>query len=178
MKTTTKFFTIAALALGIFATSAVHAQYVEPLKDEKGVRLGFGGSGGITSDNSAFDYGLGADVRLQWDLSNYVSILGTAGYTRLFGKNINADYDFIPAKGGVKVFPIGNMYGLGEIGAGFAIQDGSKTSLVWSGGIGYEFKNGLDFSVRYEGYQQDSSSSTYVPVTGQYALRLAYGFKL
>ena len=177
MKTTTKFLAI-ALALSTLSLSAVNAQSVEPLKEGKGVRVGIGASGGITSESSPFDYGLGADLRLQWDLSNYVSVLGTGGYTRLFGKENNADYDFIPAKGGVKVFPIGNMYALGEIGAAFAIKEGSKTALIWSGGVGYEFKNGLDLGFRYESYQQDSASSTYVPQTGQYALRIAYGFKL
>ncbi|MCD0490153.1 hypothetical protein LPB86_18070 [Pedobacter sp. MC2016-14] len=177
MKTSKKFLAT-ALLLGVMGSVNVHAQTVEPLKEGKGFRIGIGASGGLTSDSSPFDYGLGADARIQWDLSNYVSVLGTGGYTRMFGKDANADYDFIPAKGGVKVFPIGNMYALGEIGAGFAIKDGSKTSLIWSGGVGYECKNGLDFSFRYEGYTQDSSSSTYVPYTGQYALRIAYGFKL
>jgi len=176
MKTSTKLFTIAALA--IFASTGLNAQTVEPLKASKGFHLGFGVSGGKTNDASPFDYGLGADARLQLDMSNYVSLTATGGYTKLFGKDNNLDYDFIPAKGGVKVFPIGNMFLLGEIGAGFAIKDGSKTSLIWSGGLGYEWNNGLELSARYEGYEQDSASSTYTRANGQYGIRLAYSFKL
>jgi hypothetical protein len=148
------------------------------LKEGKGFKIGVGVSGGITDNKSPFDYGLGADARLQLDLSNYVALTATGGYTRLFAKEGLADFDFIPAKGGVKVFPVGNLYGAGEIGAGFGIKDGSKTMLIWSAGLGYEWKNGFDLSARYEGYTQDSASSTYVPQTGQFALRLAYGFKL
>jgi hypothetical protein len=178
MKTSTKFFTIAALTLTVFSSSITFAQTVEPLKEGKGFKIGVGVSGGITDNKSPFDYGLGADARLQLDLSNYVALTATGGYTRLFAKEGLADFDFIPAKGGVKVFPVGNLYGAGEIGAGFGIKDGSKTMLIWSAGLGYEWKNGFDLSARYEGYTQDSASSTYVPQTGQFALRLAYGFKL
>ncbi|RZK56201.1 MAG: hypothetical protein EOO91_12615 [Pedobacter sp.] len=59
---------------------------------------------------------------------------------------------------------------------GCTIQDGSKTSLIFGGGTGYEFNNGLEIGIRYEGYQQDSSSSTYQPVNGQYAVRIGYNF--
>ncbi len=178
MKTSLLIFAITAFISLLFNCQSVHAQPAEVLNDDKGIKFGIGGGGGITNNKSTFGYGLGIDLRLQWDLSNYVSVMGTGGYTRLYGKNLAADYDFVPAKGGVKVFPIENIYGLGEIGAGFGIHSSSKTALVWSAGIGYDFKSGLDLGIRYESYRQDSSSSTYVPVTGQYAFRLAYGFKL
>lgn len=178
MKTTTKFFAIAAVALATFASTGLKAQTMGNMYSNKGVRFGIGISGGITDDDSAFKNGLGADLRFQFDLSNYVSITATGGYTRLTLENGGDPYEFIPAKGGVKVFPIKGFYGLGEAGAGFGIKKDAKTSLIWSGGVGYEWTSGLDISARYEGYSQDSSSNTYVPYTGQYALRLAYSFKL
>ncbi len=175
MKTITKFFTMAAVALAIGTTSAS----AQSMDRTKGVRLGFGVSGGVAEKGSPFEYGVGADARLQFDLSKELSITATTGYTRLMAKNyMGDDYDFIPAKGGVKIFPIGNMYTMGEIGAGFGIKSGSKTSLIFGGGLGYAWNHGVDVSVRYEGYKQDSSSSTYRPQNGQFALRLAYGFKL
>jgi hypothetical protein len=175
MKTITKFLTIAAAVVAIATTSASAQRSGDPM----GVRLGVGISGGISDKGSPFEYGLGADARLQLDLSRELSITATGGYTRLMAKdNMGEDYDFIPVKGGVKVFAIGNMYASGEMGAGFAIQEGSKTSLIYSGGIGYAWSNGLDLSARYEGYKQDSASSTYRPENGIFALRLAYGFKL
>ena len=57
------------------------------------------------------------------------------------------------------------------------IQDGAKTNFIYSGGLGYEF-GGFDAGIRYEGYVNDSASTTYFRKTGQYALRLAYNFKL
>lgn len=181
MKITTKFFALAAVALSTFAVSGLKAQTESGMDPNKGVRFGIGISGGITDkDVSPFKNGLGADARLQFDLSNYVSITATGGYTRLMARDNGTDYDFIPAKGGVKVFPltVKGFYGAAEAGAGFGIKKDAKTSFIWSSGIGFEWKNGLDLSARYEGYSQDSASSTYVPYNGQYALRLAYGFKL
>lgn len=183
MKTITKLFTIAATAVAAMSPSLSKAQDMSMTADstpvfQKALRLGIGISGGITRDNSPFDYGLGADLRLQWDLQKHLSLTATGGYTRMMAKNDLPDYDFIPLKGGVKVFPGHSLYALGEVGAGLGIKDNSKTSFIWSGGVGYAWKNGLDISARYESYQQDSNSSTYYPVNGQYALRLAYGFKL
>jgi hypothetical protein len=71
---------------------------------------------------------------LQLDLTKQVSITAIGGYTRLIAKDNGTDYDFIPAKGGIKVFPIGSMYALGEIGAGFAIKDNSNTLISSTGG--------------------------------------------
>jgi hypothetical protein len=176
MKTITKILSIAAVALTIATTNA-DAQSMNGRTP--GVRLGFGVNGGVAEKGSPFEYGVGADARLQLDMTKDVALTATGGYTRLMAKdNMGDDYDFIPAKGGVKVFPFGGFYGMGEIGAGFGIKDGSKTSLIYGGGIGYEWLGGIDISARYEGYKQDSASSTYRPQNGQFALRIAYGFKL
>ncbi len=176
MKTITKILSIAAVALTIASTNA-DAQSMSGRTP--GVRLGFGVNGGVAEKGSPFEYGVGADARLQLDMTKDVAITATGGYTRLMAKdNMGDDYDFIPAKGGVKVFPFAGFYGMGEIGAGFGIKDGSKTALIYGGGIGYEWLGGIDISARYEGYKQDSASSTYRPQTGQFALRIAYGFKL
>jgi hypothetical protein len=175
MKTITKILSIAAVALTIGTTSA----NAQSMGRTPGVRLGFGVNGGVAEKGSPFEYGVGADARLQLDLTKDVAITATGGYTRLMAKdNMGDDYDFIPAKGGVKIFPVAGLYGIGEIGAGFGIKDGSKTSLIFGGGIGYEWLGGIDISARYEGYKQDSSSSTYRTQNGQFALRIAYGFKL
>lgn len=180
MKSTTKFFAITAALLSTFAVTGLKAQTTSPLDSNKGVRFGIGISGGIKEKGAPFKNSYGADARFQFDLSNYVSITATGGYTRLIADHNGPDYDFIPAKGGVKIFPltVKGFYGAGEAGAGFGIKKDSKTSFIWSSGIGYEWKNGVDLSARYEAYSQNSASSTYVPYNGQFALRLAYGFKL
>nr|WP_068892401.1 hypothetical protein [Pedobacter panaciterrae] len=176
MKKITKLLAVATLCVA-FGSTELKAQTMET-ENPMGVRLGIGISGGIGDHGSPFKNSYGADARLQFDLTKELSITATGGYTRLMAKDNGTDYDFIPAKGGIKIFPIGSMYALGEIGAGFGIKENSKTSLIWSGGLGYAWKGGFDISARYEGYSQDSSSSTYQSYNGQFALRLAYGFKL
>lgn len=182
MKTTTKLFSIALLALSSFTASTVNAQ-TESMSGTNGMsfKVGVGAGAGATTAGSPFKFSAGADVRLQWNLSQYVALTASGGYTRLFNDDnfpALADYDFIPAVGGVKMFPVAGWYLGGNIGAGFGIQEGSKTSLIFGAGTGYEWNNGLEFGVRYEGYQQDSSSSTYQPVNSQIAFRLGYNFKL
>lgn len=179
MKKITKIIAL-ALVIGAGTFSMGKAQETLPLDENKGVRFGFGISGGIGEKDSPFKNSYGADARFQFDLSNYVSITATGGYTKLVADDGFTDYDFIPVKGGVKVFPltVKGFYGAGEAGAGIATKKDSKTAFVWSTGVGYEWKNGFDLSARYEAYSQDSASNTYVPYNGQFALRLAYGFKL
>ena len=181
MKTTTKLFLFAVTITAFLSSINVNAQTttMTTMDNGMGFKIGVGVSAGITRDKSPFSYALGADVRLQYDLSPYVALIASGGYTRLFPRDnfpALADYDFIPAIGGVKVFPIKRMFIAGNIGAGFAIKDGSKTSFIFGGGTGYEFNNGFELGIRYEGYQQDSSSSTYQPINGQYVLRVGYNF--
>ena len=183
MKTTTKLLMTALFIAGSLLSINVNAQTMpmnSSMTNGMGFKIGFGAGAGIVRDKSPFSYGMGADLRLQWDLMPYVALTASGGYTRL-AKRTNStieSYDFIPAIGSVKVFPIKRMYVSGSLGAGFAIKNGSKTSFIFGGGTGYEFNNGFELGVRYEGYQQDYASSTYQPVNGQYAVRLGYNFKL
>jgi hypothetical protein len=137
---------------------------------DQGFKLGFGINGGFPTDD-AFDYSLGADVRLQYDLSQRASVSLTTGFTNLFIGDDVKDLGFIPAKVGFKLFVWENrFYVLGEAGAAFAVtNDYDQNSFLYSPGIGYANKS-FDLSLRYEGYEKYE--------TGQIALRLAYGFKL
>lgn len=167
--------------LGLVSLTVKAQTEATPRTNGMEFKVGIGGGAGLTTEGSPFSYSVGADLRLQWDLSQYVAITASGGYTRLFNSDsfpALEDYHFIPAIGGVKMFPAGGWYLAANIGAGFAIQDGSKTSLIFGAGTGYEWKNGLEIGARYEGYQQDSTSSTYQPVNSQIALRIGYNFKL
>ncbi len=142
---------------------------------DQGFRLGFGLNGGLPTDN-AYDWSLGGDVRLQYDLTKRASLTLTTGFTNLFmGKDENGvdvkDLGFIPAKAGFKAFIWEDQfYVLGEVGAGFAVtNDYDDTTFIWAPGIGYANKY-IDISVRYENYNTFK--------TDQVALRLAYGFDL
>jgi len=164
---------LAAFAF-LFANTAF-AQESETKNYDQGFRLGFGINGGIPTDND-YDWSLGGDVRLQYDLSKKTSLTLTTGFTNLFmGKdelgNDVKDLGFIPAKAGFKAFVLKDQfYVLGEVGAGFAVTNGyDKTTFLWAPGIGYANKY-IDLSIRYEDYHDFK--------TNQVALRVAYGFDL
>lgn len=136
-------------------------------KEERGFRLGFGFNGGVPT-NSAFNFSLGADGRLQYDISLKTSFSATTGYTHLFNKGVS-DTGFVPAKLGFKSFLGDQIYVLGEVGAAIGVNKGMGTSSLWAPGIGIATKH-IDISLRYENYNKFN--------TGQVSLRLAYGYKL
>ncbi len=137
---------------------------------DQGFRLGFGVNAGATTGDY-FNWSLGGDVRLQYDMSMRTSLTLTTGYTHLFGDDNVPDLGFIPVKAGFKAFVWEDrFYVLGEAGAGFAVtNDYNETAFLWAPGIGYANKY-IDISVRYEGMTDFNAD--------QVALRLAYGFKL
>jgi len=165
MKNSTKFFATAVAAVALFFTTNASAQ-----------KLGVGVNLGVpTSDG--YSFAIGADARFQFDVSKQVSIPVTAGYTHFIGKGLDGldvpDFGYIPVKAGVKVFfdeTGSGLYGLGEVGAGFAVTGGSGTSFLYSPAVGYAFSSGLDLGVKYEGLSKGD--------IGHVALRIAYGFKL
>ena len=139
-------------------------------KFDQGFRLGFGVSGGVPTTKT-YDFALGIDGRLQYDLSKSTSLTFTTGFTNLFVGNSLPDIGFIPAKAGFKAFVLeDSFYVMGEAGAAFAITNGyNEPSFLFAPSIGYANKN-FDISLRYEDYQKFN--------TNQIALRLAYGFKI
>jgi hypothetical protein len=136
-------------------------------KKEKKFRLGYGINGGIPR-NKLYDFSIGADARLQYDVTLKTSFAFTSGYTHLFNKT-DGDLSFVPAKLGFKSFIGDQIYYLGEIGAALGLHEGMGTSFLWAPGIGIATKH-IDISLRYENYNRYN--------TGQVSLRLAYGYKL
>ncbi len=137
---------------------------------DKGFRLGIGLNGGIPVENDTYDYSIGGDVRLQYDLTPRTSLTLTTGFTNLFIKD-EKDLGFIPAKAGFKLFVWEDQfYVLGEVGGGFAVTNGyDKNTYIWAPGVGFA-NDKIDISLRYEAYTEYD--------TDQIALRIAYGFKL
>ena len=163
----------------------------ELIKDayDEGFRLGFGINPGYllpSNPNGDGNFALGADVRLQYDLSKRTSLTLTTGYQHFFTENIKGssfaipinikvpDVGIIPVKAGFKAFFWEDQfYGLGEAGVAFTVSDydfgTGDTNIILSPGIGWASKY-IDLSLRYEHYTAFE--------TGQIALRIAYGFKL
>jgi len=180
MKTTIK--SLMALAIAVFFSGTVNAQEPATLPEsaenyDQGFRLGFGLNGGLVFEDP-YDFSLGADARLQYDLSKRTSVTLTTGFTNLFIGDDIKDLGFIPVKAGFKGFIWEDQfYLLGEVGAGFAVtNDYDETTLILSPGIGYANKY-VDLSLRYE-YYGDFVNIDGDKGVGQIALRLAYGFRL
>jgi hypothetical protein len=169
MKTSLKIKMLSVFAIALFFANNAQAQ--DSKSFNPGFRLGIGLNGGMPTNNDTYDWSLGGDVRLQYDLTQKASLTLTTGFTNLFINQNVKDLGFIPAKIGFKAFVAGDQfYVLGEVGGGFAVTNGyDQNTYIWSPGIGYAHEN-IDVSLRYEGYTDYD--------TNQIALRVAYGFKL
>ncbi|MES2811673.1 MAG: hypothetical protein V4670_04310 [Bacteroidota bacterium] len=129
------------------------------------MRLGYGFNGGITFNG--YTGGIGIDGRFQYDITLKTSLLGTTGYTHFFSNEL-PDLAYVPAKLGFKSHIGEQVYILGEVGAAFSTT-GMGISPIWNPGIGIATKH-IDISLRYENLAKFD--------TAQFALRLAYGYKL
>ncbi len=172
MKTTRTIKATILASMALFLTSVGFAQNTKPETDSKALRLGFGFSAGVPTEDF-YSIALGGDVRLQQDFSTNLSATLGVGYTNFSVKGNNTgSVGFIPVKAGIKVFPVQRFYLSGELGAAFGTDDGQKTAFVYAPGVGIGFNNGLDLGLRYEGFAANNSN------IGQVALRIAYGFNL
>jgi hypothetical protein len=174
--------------LFVFAVSMIFANNVQGQETKKvnnydqGFKLGFGVSGGYAI-NDPYKLALGADARLQYDLTKRYSLTLTTGFTNLFVSEAHgSDLGFIPAKAGFKAFIWNDeFYVMGEAGAAFAVTNGyNNTSLILAPSIGYATKY-IDVSLRYEHYSdfpKMNNNGTTGKGIGQVGVRLAYGFEL
>jgi hypothetical protein len=169
MKITEKIKVLFVFAIALLFANNTQAQETENF--DQGFRLGIGLNGGLPTNNDTYDWSLGGDVRLQYDLSKKTSVTLTTGFTNLFIDQDAKDLGFIPIKAGFKAFVWEDQfYVLGEVGGGIAVTNGyDKNTYIWTPGIGYVNK-AIDISLRYEAYTEYD--------TDQIALRVAYGFKL
>lgn len=153
--------------LAFFTSNEIRAQQIENKPYyPKGFRIGFGLTGGLPTDGD-YEGALGADARLQYDLSRKTSLTATTGYTHFFQKG--EDAGFIPAKLGFKAFWGTQFYAQGEVGAAFGVNGQLDNSLILAPSFGFANKF-IDISVRYENYTEYK--------TDMIGIRLAYGFSL
>ena len=181
MKITKNIKTLLVLAISLFFANNVSAQESTTENYDQSFRLGIGVTAGYVFDEP-YGLGLGADARLQYDLSKRYSLTLTTGFTNLFVDGKNNDLGFIPAKLGFKAFVWNDQfYVMGEGGAAFAVTNNyDKTSLLLAPSIGYATKF-IDFSLRYEHYSDFlklNDNGTVGKGFGQLSLRIAYGFEL
>jgi hypothetical protein len=133
MKTVGKIKMAFAFAITMIFASNVQAQETKEVKNyDQGFRLGVGLNAGYAL-NDPYKLALGADARLQYDLTKRYSLTLITGFTNLFVSEADrSDLGFIPAKAGFKAFVWNDeFYVMGEAGAAFAVTNGyNKTSLL------------------------------------------------
>ena len=181
MKITRKIKYVFLAAVSMFFTNSIVAQENSNTQNyDQKFKLGVGISGGAVVDNP-YDFALGADARLQYDLSKRYALTLTSGFTNLFVSGKDNDLGFIPVKAGFKAFVFKDtFYLMGEVGGAFAVTNNyDKTSLLLAPSIGYATKY-IDISLRYEYYNDfpNSNNNKIGEGVGQLGLRLAYGFDL
>ena len=101
MKKTIK--TLLTLAISIFFASNSFAQDTETTNYDQGFKMGIGITAGYVFEDP-YELALGADARIQYDLSKRYSITFTTGFSNLFVDGKDNDLGFIPAKAGFKAF--------------------------------------------------------------------------
>jgi hypothetical protein len=184
MKTTVKIQFVLALAISMMFANNSNAQDTPAAAAnyDQGFRLGIGLNAGYAV-HDPYKLALGADARLQYDLSKRYSVTLTTGFTNLFVSKVDgSDLGFIPAKAGFKAFVWNDeFYVMGEAGAAFAVTNGNnQTSLLLAPSIGYATKY-IDISLRYEHYNdfaRINNNGSAGKGVGQVGVRLAYGFEL
>ena len=143
-------------------------------------KLGFGLNTGKPF-NDPYELNLGADARLQYNISETYSISFTTGYNNLFVENDGKNFSYIPVKVGYKSFIFTNeFYVMGEFGGALSVTNEYKqNSLLFAPSLGYATKD-LDISLRYEFLKDFPILKDNVTDNGlgQVMLRLAYGFDL
>ncbi|MGV9004296.1 hypothetical protein [Flavobacterium sp.] len=167
--------------LMIFSSTQGYSQQSDTKNYDQGFRLGIGVNVGYPFQDP-YDFNLGADARLQYDLSQRYSLTLTTGFSNMFISGKNNDLGYIPVKAGFKAFVLKDqLYLLGEVGAAFAVTNGyDKTSLLLSPGIGYATDK-IDISLRYDHFSDfpiQMSNGEVGDGLGLLSLRVAYGFKL
>lgn len=183
MTLTKKIKMLSIVAVSTMFANNIQAQDAAPAKNyDQGFKLGFGVSGGYATQDP-YKLALGADARLQYDLTKRYSLTLTTGFSNLFVSEADgSDLGFIPAKAGFKAFVWNDeFYVMGEAGAAFAVTNGyNQTSLLLAPSIGYASKY-IDVSLRYEHYSDFptvNNNGTAGKGLGQVGVRLAYGFDL
>ena len=170
----TLFGTLTLLLISTFGIAQEKENY------DQGFRLGIGINAGLPT-NKPYDFNLGADARLQYDLSKKYSLTFTTGFSNMFVSGKENDLGYIPAKAGFKAFVLKDqLYLMGEVGAAFAVTNNyDKTSLLLSPTIGYATSK-IDISLRYDHFNDFlvERNGAIKEGLGLVSVRLAYGFKL
>jgi hypothetical protein len=180
MKSIFKFGALAIAMLGL-ATSASYAQDGKP-KFSIGVETGFP----VGKFGDVYDWNLGGSLQADIPVADKLYATVNSGFNNFFlNDDFNGkDLQLIPAKAGLKYFPVENFYVQAEAGASFLLNKtdagATKTaSFVYAPQVGIQFpvsdKSYIDAGVRFESntkFVDNGKSNNFL------GLRLAYAFDL
>lgn len=188
MKSSIKFLTLLAAFAG-FSIAAKAQSSTSKTTGTDGVRLSIGVESGIPTGNfsDSHSWNLGGSIQADIPVAKPLFVTINTGYNNFFGKTIGGysvpDFNVIPAKAGLKFFPVSNFYIQGEAGADFLVNKNTvgadkSAAFVYAPQIGVQFpvggKSFIDAGVRYE------ATSSYVDNASAkinyFGIRLAYGF--
>lgn len=176
MKNITKILIITCLF--IFSNVAIAQQSPDAYK--RNFKFGVGLNAGLPL-NDPYDFNVGADVRLQYNISKNYSLCLTTGYNNLFVKDNEKNLGYIPIKVGYKTFLFSNeFYVMGEMGGAFSTtKDYNANSILFSPSVGYATKY-IDISLGYQFLKDFPIVKDNLVDNGlaQVMVRIAYGFDL
>lgn len=140
-------------------------------------KFSIGAEGTLPTGDAAdlFSYGIGGSLKYDHPLSKNVFVTLSAGYESLQVKSgfkrsgIKSSFGFIPVKAGIKGYVTDGFFLEGQAGTVFSTEEGGNNLFVYSPGLGYSFKGGLEVGVRYEAWSNGGTM-------GQAGMRLAYRF--
>jgi hypothetical protein len=156
------------------------------------VQLGLGPEVNFPTGNASnvSGIGFGGFLKAEIGISPKYAITASGSINTFIGKkyfgnrleNVNA----LPTKLGFKYYTTPEFYVEGQLGAAFRFGNTSKTSLVWSPGIGTCFRTGsgenkIDVGLRYEAWTNTSYGSVSTLKTtsfGFMGLKVGYNFNL
>lgn len=165
-------------------------------QDNPRTKLSFGPEVGlpISDLGDRYDWSLGGSVHAEFPFQgNQWSLTLNAGFYNLFTPNqdnilsgtpYHEDLQVLPAKIGLKYFPVGGLFLQAEAGASFLLNKSdagysNDAAFTYSPQVGYRFKLGkesfLDAGFKWEGNTKFSDRG---PSNHFLGIRLAYGFSL
>lgn len=133
-----------------------------------------------------YDWNLGGSLQVDLPIANKLYATINAGYNNFFLKDglLGNDLSLLPAKAGLKYFPIDNFYVQAEAGASFLLNKDKvgatkAASFVYAPQVGIQFpvsdKSYVDAGIRFESntkFIDNGKASNFL------GLRLAYAFDL
>jgi hypothetical protein len=181
---------ISAIALSLFLFSSRHSNAQSTNQTYgTGIRLSIGADVGVPvgSLKDSYNWNFGGSVQADFPIINnqlYATING--GYNNFFAKNSSKldDLHLIPAKAGLKYFPVPYLYVQGEAGATFltnkqSVNAGKSAVFVYAPQLGVLIntggKNYIDAGLRFEGnskFRDDGKTNNFL------GIRVAYAFTL